>query len=257
MILHHGAVAAKSQTEQTCAPLRTCWCPRTFIGMQDGPLMIAATKILKPGPTRIARLVPGVTLPRTIPITTLFVVAGFSAFGLLVMLALPFFSSLTSILTGTVLFGGLGVVVTTYSPLKGESMLRWFGLEVSARRQRIEVNGEPAKVYIGLCPIDRVAVGEVRILPSAVEVPPGSVDSRGLPLKQRVFRRLEVRSDRPETAPQSVPHFVGGALDGWARASHTQPAYESPFSLGGGFNTSQSAMHASPTQPAMQPPGRR
>lgn len=225
--------------------------------MQDGPLMIAATKILKPGPTRIARLVPGVTLPRTIPITTLFVTFGFAAFGLLVMLTLPFFNSLTSILTGTVLFGGLGVVVTTYSPLKGESMLRWFGLEISSRRQRIEMNGEPAKVYIGLCAIDRVAVGEIRILPSAVEVPPGSVDSRGLPLKQRVFRRLDVRSDRPETAPQSVPHFVGGALDGWARASSAPPAYESPFSLGGGFGAPPASMHATLAQPGQQPPGRR
>jgi hypothetical protein len=224
--------------------------PRTFIPMQDGPLMIAATKILKPGPTRIARLVPGVTLPRTIPITTLFVTFGFSAFGLLVMLAMPFFNSLTSILIGTVLFGGLGVVVTTYSPLKGESMLRWLGLEVSARRQRIEMNGEPAKVYIGLCAIDRVAVGEIRIMPSAIDVPSGSVDSRGLPLKQRVFRPLTVRADRPETAPQSVPHFVGGALDGWAQASHAQPAYESPFSLGGNWNATQ-------TQAAPQPPGRR
>jgi hypothetical protein len=212
-------------------PVATKQLPRTLLNM-DGPLMIAATKILKPGPTRIARIAPGITLPRTIPITTLFVAGGFAIVGLVLTALIPLTRTATSMMLGTLFFGAAGVMVTTYSPMKGESMTRWLGLSVTSRRQRVELNGEPARVYIGICPIDRVAVGEIQIVSSAVAVPAGSVDKRGLPLKQRVFSRVEAREDRPETSPQTVPYFVGAALDGWAQASTAAPQFESPFSLG-------------------------
>lgn len=185
--------------------------------------MIAATKILKPGPARIAKIMPGVTLPRTVPIPTLFITAGFTLVGLLVTVSIPMTRTITSVTMGSVLFGALGVVIATYSPIKGESMMRWFGLEYSARRDRVKLNGQLARVYIGICPVHRVAAGRTRIRSGAVDVPVGSVDQRGLPRKNRAnLKRLEPRQDRPGTSAQSVPFFVGKSLEGWASSAAAQ-----------------------------------
>ncbi len=180
-------------------------------------MMIAATKILKPGPARIAKIMPGVTLPRTVPIPTLIITAASAILGLLVTVAIPFTRTITSVTLGMVAFGALGVVVATYSPLKGESMVRWFGLEYSARRDRVVLHGKPARVYVGICPVHRVATGKMRIRAGAVDVPAGAVDERGLPRKGRAHSSpLQARTERPSTSPQSVPFFVGSNLNGWA-----------------------------------------
>ncbi len=183
-------------------------------------MMLAATKILKPGPARIAKIMPGVTLPRTVPLPTLFITAGFSLVGLVVTVLVPFTRTITSITLGTVMFGAIGVLVATYSPYKGESMVRWFGLSYSARRDRVRLNGQMARVYIGICPVHRVAGGKTVIRAGAIDVPEGAVDDRGLPRKQRAgLHRLEPRADRPSTTAQSVPYFVGAGLQGWAQTA--------------------------------------
>ncbi len=190
--------------------------------------MIAATKILKPGPARIAKIMPGVTLPRTVPIPTLFITGGFMLLGLFITVSIPLTRTLTSVTMGMVLFGALGVLIATYSPIKGESMVRWFGLEYSARRDRVKLNGQLSRVYIGICPVHKVAAGRVRIRAGAVDVPVGSVDERGFPRKHRAHvPRLEPRQDRPGTSPQSVPFFVGKSLEGWS-ASAASTALDGP-----------------------------
>ncbi len=190
--------------------------------------MIAATKILKPGPARIAKIMPGVTLPRTVPLPTLFITAGMALVGLIVTVLIPFTRTITSVTLGTVFFGALGVLVATYSPLKGESLVRWFGLEYSARRDRVTLNGKQARVYIGICPVHKVAAGKMHIRAGAVDVPAGSVDVRGLPRRHRAHSTpLEVRADRPSTSPQSVPFFVGQGLQGlqgWASTASSDAA---------------------------------
>jgi hypothetical protein len=169
--------------------------------------MIVATKILKPGPVRVARIAPGITLPRSVPLVKGIVALAFGLGGIIIAAALPPTRSLSAIVVAAVLSGALGVLVATYSPLKGESMARWAGLELTSRRNRLRINGELARVYVGICPVAELPRGKVRIRAGAVDVPTGSVDERGLPSKRiaPVLSRLGPRADRPTTAPQPVP----------------------------------------------------
>ena len=96
-------------------------------------------------------------------------------------------------------------------------MVRWFGLEYSARRDRVTLHGKPARVYVGICPVHRVASGKMQIRSGAVDVPEGAVDQRGLPRRHRANAQpLQARTVRPATSPQTVPFFVGNKLHGWA-----------------------------------------
>ena len=151
--------------------------------MQDnerhGPLMLAATAVLNPGPARISRLGPGIKLPRTVPIRTLISVGAGA-----ILFLLPTFVFLSMDLRNTaiaaVLGGGTGWFIITYSPMKGESMSKWMGLEASARYSRkLTIDGQRAQAYIGICPITQLARGPIRIQMGHANVPAGSVDERG------------------------------------------------------------------------------
>lgn len=144
-----------------------------------GPLMLAATSVLKPGPTRIAKIGGNVTLPRTVPVMSL--VAGVVGASIVVLLAtFTIGVGMRSVILGGAFGACVGVFFVTYSPMKGESMSKWLGLQVAARRGRLMVDGRLARVYVGVCPVPDVAAGLVHVVRGAVNVPEGSVDERGV-----------------------------------------------------------------------------
>lgn len=145
----------------------------------NGPVMLAATAVLKPGPARISRIGPGIQLPRTVPIKTLIVVVVGMALGVITALAI-FGGQLRSVMIAGVIGGAIGWFLVNYSPLKGESLTRWIGLEASALRdRRLTIDGERAQAYVGICPLSQLARGKTVIARGHADVAPGSVDERG------------------------------------------------------------------------------
>lgn len=141
--------------------------------------MLAATSVLNPGPARISRLGPGIKLPRTVPIRTL-IATGCGIIGGLIPTLIVLGAEVRSMFIAAALGGTAGWVLVTYSPLQGESMGRWIGLEASAlRTRRMTIEGKRAQAYIGICPVTQLARGTIRIQSGHANVAPGSVDERG------------------------------------------------------------------------------
>jgi hypothetical protein len=145
--------------------------------------MIIATKVMKPGRARIGSIGNAITLPRTVSIVSL--VAGLIGLLAGAVFGLILGPSMRTILMGAVFGAAIGVVVVNYSPLKGESLLTWFGLTVKAKRQQIYVNGQPVRLSIGICPVTRAAVGPVRIQKGAINIPPTQYDERGVLISKK------------------------------------------------------------------------
>src|SRR4051812_23680596 len=100
-----------------------------------GPVMLAATNMLKPPPAVIGSINKKITLPRTIKLTTLLSVGVGAVLGFLI--ALIFFgASLNALIYGPTLGGALGWGAVSFSPLRGESLAKWLGLQANSARQR-------------------------------------------------------------------------------------------------------------------------
>jgi hypothetical protein len=140
--------------------------------------MIIATKVMKPGRARVGKIGNNITLPRTVTIVSLLAGLGGALFGALVGIVVG--PSTRSVLLGAAFGAVVGVVLVNYSPLEGESLLKWLGLTLKARRQRIYVNGQQVRLAIGICPVSRSALGPVRIQRGAVNVPSTQYDARGV-----------------------------------------------------------------------------
>lgn len=154
-----------------------------------GPAMLVLTDALKSPKVRIGHIGGNFTLPRTVPLAAL--VAGLS--GALLGLALGFFiiGGLQGTLYSSVLLGAAGVFVVTWSPLKGESMGMWLGLQANSRRKKLTLNGEPVQLAVGIAVLGEVITGKVRIASGAVTIPPSQYDERGVPINaEDIFHRL-------------------------------------------------------------------
>lgn len=139
--------------------------------------MICATRALKPGPMRIGRIAGDMVLPRTVPLASLLAGGAGAFFGLGVGAS---FLGFQGALYFGMLFGAAGVALVTYSPLKGQSLLAWFGLRVAQRSGgRVERDGEFYRVSVGICPLPAVPSGRVRIRLGAANVAPSNYDERG------------------------------------------------------------------------------
>jgi hypothetical protein len=147
----------------------------------SGPTMLAATNMLKPPPAIIGSVNKEITLPRTIKLTTLAAVAGGALLGFLGAV-LIFGPGMRALLYGPALGGGAGWAVANLSPLPGESLARWLGLQITGtRRRRLDFDGRPVRLYVGIAPLRRTAAGTVRVLPGGVPVDAVRWDARGLP----------------------------------------------------------------------------
>lgn len=148
----------------------------------SGPLMMAATAVMKQGPSRIGSISKDIKLPRTILFKTFISVI---IWGVLGMMIGAIFRSFTSVLYGGIIFGIIAYFATTFSPLKGESLSKFLGLTLKAQRQRKFVNGKLVRTYVGLTPITRPAAGRTLLLPGAVNVSKLNFDERGVAVVRR------------------------------------------------------------------------
>ncbi len=212
----------------------------------DGDLMLAATNLLRPGPTRIGSL-GRVTLPRTVRLRsvlswliggTLGLIPGATASSVL--------GGLGPLAAGLFIGAGAGHLVVNAEPLPGEHLLSWLFLASGSHRHRVNLNGiktrivlrpidegpppgpspvevaragdmvayalavtgqlqRGAQVFIGICPLETVAVGEVRIVGGMVAVRPEVPAA----LKRRPAGRRgggpPLRSPRLATPPTAGP----------------------------------------------------
>ena len=143
----------------------------------SGPLMMAATAVMKQGPSRIGSISKDIKLPRTILFKTFISVIIWGVFGMMIG---AIFRSFTSVLYGGVIFGLIAYFATTFSPLKGESLSKYLGLTLKAQRERKFVNGKLVRTYVGLTPITRPAAGKTLLMPGAVNVSKVNYDERGV-----------------------------------------------------------------------------
>ncbi|MCO6009158.1 hypothetical protein NE236_29730 [Actinoallomurus purpureus] len=149
-----------------------------------GPVMLAATNMLKPPPAVIGSLNKEITLPRTIKLTTLLSVGIGAVMGFLIAL-FTVGVGINALIYGPTLGGALGWGAVSFSPLRGESLAKWLGLQAnSARQRKLAVDGRPVRLYVGIAPLRRTAAGTVRMLPGGVPVDGVSWDERGFPQQE-------------------------------------------------------------------------
>ncbi|NDU77716.1 hypothetical protein GWI34_34665 [Actinomadura sp. DSM 109109] len=149
-----------------------------------GPAMLAATNMLKPPPAVIGSLNKAVTLPRTVRLTTLIAMIIGASLGFLIAFII-FGPGLNALMYGPVLGGAAGWSAVNFSPLRGESLATWLGLQVNGTRNRkLYVDGRPVRLYIGISPLRRTASGNVRMLPGGVPVDAVRWDERGYPQQE-------------------------------------------------------------------------
>ena len=147
----------------------------------SGPAMLAATNMLKPPPAVIGSVNKEINLPRTIKLTTLIVVLIGAVIGFLLAFAIAG-PGLNSLMYGPVLGGAAGWATVNFSPLQGESLAKWLGLQFNENRSRkLMLDDRPVRLYVGIAPLRRTAAGTVRMLPGGVSVDAVRWDSRGYP----------------------------------------------------------------------------
>lgn len=163
---------------------------RTVGGMSEdseavrGPVMLAATNMLKPPPPVIGSLNKEITLPRTVKLTTLAGVAVGAVLGFVVGLVV-FGASLEALMYGPTLGGALGWTAMNFSPLQGESLAKWLGLQLnSTRKQKLYVGGQQVRLYVGIAPLRRTAAGRIRMVGGGVPVDSVKWDERGVPQQE-------------------------------------------------------------------------
>lgn len=149
-----------------------------------GPAMLAATNMLKPPPAVLGSINKEVTLPRTVRLTTLVAVGLGAVLGFLVAFAV-FGAGLRALLYGPAAGGAVGWMAVNLSPLRGESLAKWLGLQLSGtRKRRLSLDGRPVRLYIGIAPLHRTAAGTVRMLPGGVAADAVRWDERGVPIQE-------------------------------------------------------------------------
>ena len=152
--------------------------------------MLVLTDALRSPQVRVGRIGGNFTLPRTVKLVSLLSGAGGAALGLMTALVL-FGGSLKPSIYFSVLFGFAGVFITSWSPMKGESMAKWVGLSVRSRRKKIKLDGHDVTLAVGIAVLHSVNTGDVRILPGAVNIPVSQYDERGVRLsREALFERL-------------------------------------------------------------------
>lgn len=166
--------------------------------------MLVMTSALKPPPLRIAKIGENVVLPRSIPALQAAAALGGALVGLLLaaLFVAPFFGlTFVSVALFMVAFGSGGVVLVSWSPMRGESFAKWIGLNVNGLRlNKVEIDGLAARAYIGIAPLHCSALGELRVARGAVDVVAGSVDERGVLIPHDERRRM-LLGHHPGRAP--------------------------------------------------------
>ena len=187
--------------------------------------MIAATSILKPPPTRVARVGSFFTLPRPVRLISAVAFLVGAVVGLAV--SAPIAGGLRGMLMGMSFGAAGGVFVVTYQPMRGESLAMWMWVNVQAFRSRgAQYHGEPVRMYVGLCPVSHAARGKMRIRSGAVNVRPDGFDHRGVPTRGPSFALF---GPTPPAPPSGTPaRYHTGAAPGGGFAAPAPPPAASP-----------------------------
>ncbi len=110
--------------------------------------MLAATKLLRPGPTRVGSL-GRITLPRTVRLRSLVSwMIGGTCGALLGAVAASLLGGLTPLAIGVFVGAGLGHVVTNVEPLPGENVLTYLRLASTSQRNRVVLNGTKTRIVL-------------------------------------------------------------------------------------------------------------
>lgn len=174
--------------------------------------MIAATNMLRPPPARIGKISENIVLPRTIELRKALAAVGGGLFGVFAWLfpigLISGYSVMSLLLTCTA-FGGLGLLLVSWSPLRGESFSRWVGLSANTfRADRVRVDGQKVRAYIGVAPLSCTASGKVQIFSAAVDIIPGTHDERGVAVPTSEIRRAIIEaSGVTPSAPSTLEGF--------------------------------------------------
>jgi len=181
--------------------------------------MICATKSLAAPKIQVAQITGNFVLPKPVELVKIAGSVGGALVGLIiaVILPLPVGPTLMSLIVATFGIAGFGTVV--YSPLQGESVASWMMLKLRRRSRRVEINGTPIQLAVGICRVKGMTLGTVNLEPAAVDVAVGSVDERGAyvttsadsegaveQLNQQTLSiedAISVLSDEPQTAPSA------------------------------------------------------
>lgn len=172
---------------------------------EQGPLMLAATDVMRPPPLRIAKLF-NAALPRSVQVRVL-VAGGIGAvLGLLAGIPLMGVLGLRGFIFSGVVGSALAVIAIQWKPQPGENMFQilWVMIRKSARQRKLTVDGQSVALYIGVARLDRAAQGATELRSGAVPVRPGSVDERG------AIRSVKNRNLLPEAMP-GYPAPAAGA----------------------------------------------
>src|SRR5581483_1520450 len=90
--------------------------------------------------------------------------------------------SLEALMYGPTLGGAAGWAAANFSPLEGESLAKWLGLQAaSGRKRKLEIDGRQVRMYVGIAPLRRTAAGTIRMLPGGVPLDSVRWDERGVP----------------------------------------------------------------------------
>ena len=148
----------------------------------EGPPMICATKVLRPGGHRIGQ-VAGFKFPRTVSLVTavLCLIFGILGAGLGVLAS----GQPSGFGVGLAIGGMIGYVLSTTSPLKGESMFTWILLQIKTAGKKQRIDGKPVTMAAGTHVAPRVAEGSIFLRRSAVRVNPALYDNRGVLLVKK------------------------------------------------------------------------
>lgn len=189
-----------------------------------GPVMLVATEALRPPKLRIGKIGGNFTLPRTVPVLTLAASAGGAAvFGLLFAIVID--PTLASILYSCTIGAVFGAVLVTYSPLRGESLLRWLGLKYRSSKNKTRlVDGKPVRLAVGICYVPPPISGSVGVRPGSIPVRPGLFDERGVRLRE--VQWVSERQLAARTAPKSRPAEERPERDSRPRAQNRLAAYK-------------------------------
>lgn len=188
--------------------------------------MVCATGVMKPGPTRIGRIGRNFTLPRTIPIATLFSTGIGAAIGAFLAVTI---GSASNIPLGLVFGGGLGWLVVSYSPLRNESLLKWFELTFKSQTRSRYVKGRRVIPAVGVAVVKAPSSGPVLLRRSAARVPTGHYDERGVPRTAKNLNLPEHSNDPSLWYHTSAPehgarHLPGFETDTPAKKNNSRKA---------------------------------
>lgn len=188
--------------------------------------MLVATEALRPPKLRIGRLGNSITLPRTVPAAAL-LSGGVSGLLFIAIFTLIVGWSIASIVYSGVVGVVVGVALVSYSPLRGESLLRWLGLKIKSSRNRSRyMEGVPVRLAVGICYIPTPSQGAVRLRARAIQVRSSLFDERGT--RHREARQVlpawyvdQVRSTNPSNVQHqpSTVYTPGTRLDAYRTAA--------------------------------------